>query len=219
MSEVYTLTPQPSVYDRAAAASIIQEAAENADAMLESARQEALAIIDAAQQQSDEFVAAIRARLRGDVEREVRAQIANEMDATFARFQEVIAGAQFAEDGLRNAAYADSLALSLGIAEHIIGRELSVDPALVKDILTRALEQVAIERVTRIIVHPNDFIAVDQWVSTALASHRAEIEIATDLTIEPGGCIVGTKTGFIDARIQTQLAEVRRALAEVVEHA
>ena len=38
-------------------------------------------------------------------------------------------------------------------------------------------------------------------------------------TIEPGGCVIGTRTGFVDARITTQLAEVRRALAEVVEDA
>ncbi|MBX5446290.1 MAG: type III secretion system protein, partial [Sphaerobacter sp.] len=32
-----------------------------------------------------------------------------------------------------------------------------------------------------------------------------------------GGCVIGTRTGFLDARIETQLAEVRAALAEVIE--
>jgi flagellar assembly protein FliH len=217
MADAYAVIPRPSVYDRAAAAEIIQEAIDQGNAIIDAAQQQGQAILAEAHSLADEQIEAIRAGLRADVEREVRARLASEMDQTFARFQEVIAGSRFAADGLRNAAYADSLALALGVAEHIIGRELTTEPEFVARMLERMLEQVAIDRVTRIIVHPNDLAIVDHWSKVALGPQRAEIEIQTDLTIEPGGCVIGTRTGFIDGRIQTQLAEVRRALAEVVE--
>ena len=43
---------------------------------------------------------------------------------------------------------------------------------------------------------------------------RAPLAIREDPGIAPGGDVVETDAGFIDARVETQLADLRRAVEE-----
>ena len=43
------------------------------------------------------------------------------------------------------------------------------------------------------------------------------LEIVDDRRVGDGGCVIETNAGTIDAKIETQLAEVERALANAIE--
>jgi flagellar assembly protein FliH len=216
--DVYPVLPTPSRHDRSHAITLVRSAQERASAMLAEAQREALAILSAAQSERDEQLETLRAGIMADAEREVRERIRVETDNAVLRFNELIEQARVDREGLRAACYADMLALAIAVAELVIGRELRTDPAVVQHVASMALSQVQIEQITHVLVHPNDFAVMARWAASALGSHRGQIEILTDPAVGEGGCVIGTKTGFVDARIETQLSEIRRALAEVVEH-
>jgi flagellar assembly protein FliH len=50
---------------------------------------------------------------------------------------------------------------------------------------------------------------------TLAVDSEAELVIVPDATVDEGGCVVRTSFGSIDARIDTQLSELKAALMEV----
>lgn len=217
--EAFTVGLRPSGHDRRFALQIVQEAEAQAAAIVIEAHERAAAIVAGAEAQRGAQQEAIRAQLRAEVEREVRGQLQSEQDSTFLHFRGLLHEARIAERELRDLAWSDMVALAIAVAEKVIEHELTTDPSVVERIAATALKQVAVDNVVRIIVHPTDHAAMTFWAPQALGGGRGDIEILMDPAVGPGGCLIGTKTGFIDARIQTQLTEIRRALAEVVEDA
>lgn len=215
----YAVVPRPSGYDRALALELVRDAQARAAAIVAQARAQAEAIREATQAELDAHKEAWQTAIREQARAETRAALTTEMDGTNLRFQQLVEQAFVAADQLRAACYADLLTLAVAIAERVIGAELKADPGVVERVVALALDQVPLERVISVMAHPDDVAVVERWAGPALGDARRAIEIVADSAVGPGGCVIGTKTGFIDARIETQLAEVRRALADVVEHA
>ena len=44
------------------------------------------------------------------------------------------------------------------------------------------------------------------------------MELEQDSTVHPGGCVVETESGWVDARIDTQLDRMEKALLEGVRN-
>ena len=99
--------------------------------------------------------------------------------------------------------------LAVAMAERIVRREVQIDRSLLA-----AMAQVAIERLgenvaATIHLHPSDYDAVASRRDPALSQ---AVELVSDPTVEPGGCLVRSSFGLIDAGIDTQIREVARAL-------
>jgi flagellar assembly protein FliH len=217
--DVYPVMPAPTRHDRAYAIALVRDAEERANAILAEAQQESSAILIAAQEERDTQIEAMRLSILAEAQREVLRKMQEEQDQTALRFRQLVEQAQIDREGLRAACYADVLALAVAVAERVIGRELRADPELVEQIAGTALSQVQLEQITHVMVHPNNYAVMERWAAEALGAQRARIAIVTDPAVGEGGCVIGTKTGFVDARIETQLAVVRRTLAEVVDNA
>lgn len=107
--------------------------------------------------------------------------------------------------------------LALEIAKKIIIRESSADRSFVVDVVRTALEELHDGGKVEVRVHPDDHEVVQQsreQLRKAVPG-QSELLIIKDLSVEAGGCVVCTAFGNIDARIDTQLEEVRKALQEV----
>lgn len=107
--------------------------------------------------------------------------------------------------------------LSVGIARRIIEKHLETDNEWivnsVKSALAEAIDQSKIE----IYAHPEDIpilVANKEEILSSFAS-RIDLFFMAELSIGQGGCVLHTPQGTIDARLDTQLNEVRRALLEV----
>lgn len=107
--------------------------------------------------------------------------------------------------------------LALGIAKKIITRESSADRSFVVDVVRTALEEMHDGGKVEVRVHPDDHEAVQQSreLLRKAVPGQTELLIIKDHSVEAGGCVVCTAFGNIDARIDTQLEEVRKALQEV----
>ncbi len=215
--EAYPILPRPSRSDREWAIALVREAQERADAIVADAETRAAELLLQAQAEQAAQLDELKAALLAQAREEVQAQLQAEMEATFGRFQDLIQQATVTAAELRATCQAELVALALAVAERVINKEISLDISTVERVAALALRHTPIERVTKVIVHPNDYPVLDRWATNALGSKRGQIEILTDPLVSPGGCMIGTKSGFIDARIKTQLSEIRHALAQVID--
>ncbi len=111
--------------------------------------------------------------------------------------------------------------LALALAEKILGTALEVDPSLVASVVTGALRRVVDREGVVLDVNPADVelvrAATDRIASELGALPR--LEVAGERRVGRGGCVVRTREGEIDARLETQLAARRRAAARAARPA
>lgn len=103
--------------------------------------------------------------------------------------------------------------LVIDVARKVLGREISLDPSVVVKLVDRALERVTGQVVLRIRVNPSEYDLVRQhWAQReGQDDETMPLEIVADKRVKPGGCIVDTQGGTVDAQIDVQLTEIKRA--------
>ncbi|MCM8749719.1 FliH/SctL family protein [Thermomicrobiaceae bacterium CFH 74404] len=215
----YAVEPQPSRHDRERAVRLLSEAREAADQLLAQARAEAQAILEAAEREREAAWEAMRQAALAEARREAQQQMAEEMERTFGRFRSLVERAIVREDELRRACYQELVRLAVKIAEVVIRREVRQDPEFLARLAAAALAQAPAGPISQILVHPDDLETMQRWLTYVWDGDQPALELATDPHVDRGSCVIGTPTGFIDARISTQLVEIERALLEVAEHA
>ncbi len=213
----YTVEPQPSRHDREEAVRLLAEARAAADQLLAQARAEAQAILEAAERERQAAWEAMRAAAAAEAQREAQRQIAEGMERTFGRFRSLVEHAIVREDELRRACYQELIRLAVKIAEAVIRREVQRDPEFLARLAAAALTQAPAGPISQILVHPDDRDTMERWLVEVWGHDQPPMELATDPHVDRGSCVIATPTGFVDARIRTQLGEIERALLEVVE--
>lgn len=109
-------------------------------------------------------------------------------------------------------AEAGLLKLALAVARRILHRELSIDPEALEGLVRVALQKVRIEEVGRVRVHP-EHAALLRAALEKLPAGRG-VEVQPDPQLEPGGVVLETSRGNLDASVETQLAEIERGLTD-----
>ena len=103
------------------------------------------------------------------------------------------------------------VALALTVARKILRRELSLDPNLVLAVVKSCLEEIQNAEIYRLRLNPQDVQAVGNYFSQ---QQRPRVDLVPDISITRGGVVFETAKGELDARIETQLAEIERGLAD-----
>jgi flagellar assembly protein FliH/type III secretion protein L len=129
----------------------------------------------------------------------------------------LLAGAGAEEARARQAATAPAIALALKMAEQIVGRAVTLAPDLMTEIVGAALDACRPRGGwVRVRVHTDDAAAVtarrDRLAARAPAG--AALEIVADESVGRHGCVIETAVGRVDARLETQLAALERALLQ-----
>lgn len=107
-----------------------------------------------------------------------------------------------------------ALRLSLAIAERLVRRELASRPELAGDIVREALQLAATAPTVRLRMHPDTIADLGACGGDVLDNLRrvSHAELAPDPAISRHGCIVETRQGTIDARLETQLDRIAAEL-------
>ena len=111
---------------------------------------------------------------------------------------------------------ADAVDLALRIAEQVVGAAIAADPELVVEAVRGALRRLVERDRVLILVNPDDLELVRDHVGR-LVSELGGIEhceVQAERRVRPGGAIVRTSEGEVDATLETKLARAR----EVLEH-
>ncbi|CAM4248613.1 FliH/SctL family protein [Paenibacillus tarimensis] len=107
--------------------------------------------------------------------------------------------------------------LSTRIAEKIIGQQLTVSPEIAVELARKSLQRRREQGVITLCVAPSQLAFVQaarEELSLAVDS-QAELQIVPDATVKDHGCVIRSSFGSIDARIDTQLEEIKRELIQI----
>ena len=174
------------------------------------AREEGKQLVDAAREEAARILE--EARVTAEQMRET----AREEGYTdgITRLNELALQFQATHDRLLEESRGELIRLGVRVAEKILGRELEVNPEALTDLVIRAIRGIRHERRIQIRVSPEDMERARAGHARLLEEVGAgrEIEFREDTSIKAGGCIVETDLGIIDARLDTQLRVLERAL-------
>jgi len=183
------VVPKPLLDARAEAAALLARARSEADAV----RAEASAIREAARREGFDT-----GRADGVAEAVV-ALVAAQAEAA-----RLVAGAGPA-----------AIALAAKMAEKIVGRAVELAPETMAEIAGQALAACRPGAGTvRVRIHPEDLPAVEaRREALEAGGSAAALELVADEAVGRHGCVIDTPQGRVDARLETQLAALERALA------
>jgi type III secretion protein L len=105
------------------------------------------------------------------------------------------------------------LRLAVKLAERIIGNEVKSDKAVIVDIVSTALRNTKRQEKVTIRVSQSDYATVqERFIELSQSSRSTYVDIVPDPRVTIGGCIIESEVGTVDARLETQLRVLERAL-------
>jgi len=163
--------------------------------------------------------AQVRARAEQDVAK-VRAEaeragfVAGQQEGMAQASALLLAARAQAEHDLDTAKDA-AIVLARRMAERIVGHAVEISPELMGEIVAEALAASRARRGTVVLrAHPEDLAAVERerprWLVRVAAG--VDVRVVADPAIGRHGCVVETAVGRLDARLDTQLDAMERAL-------
>jgi flagellar assembly protein FliH len=106
--------------------------------------------------------------------------------------------------------------LSATIAEKILRHELSRQPELAGPVVREALQLAAGQPHIKLHLHPDDLDQLKECGHEVVGRLAAlgEATLVPDESISRGGCLIETRHGVIDARLETQIERITSELLE-----
>jgi flagellar assembly protein FliH len=133
------------------------------------------------------------------------------LEAALSALQAAVAGVQEVRDETATQVERDAIELALQLSEKIVAGALAVETERVVDVVRGALRRLAERRRVTILVNPEDLDAVrgatDSFVTGLGGIEHCEVQ--AERRIAPGGALVRTEEGQIDATVATQLMRAR----------
>jgi flagellar assembly protein FliH len=162
-----------------------------------------------------------RDRIRDDARREglelARADALAQVRAEAAPAAEILRRAAAAIEGKRSelvtVAERDLVKLALLIAGKVVKKEIAAGTVAI-DNLRRAIELTASRHELSVLLHAQDLARIEQVLPELRRefSDLRQITLEASPAVEPGGVIVRTREGSVDATIAAQLDQIERGL-------
>ena len=155
------------------------------------------------------------ARGRAEGEREARLQAQSEMSTAIAALAEAVNDVRLHEARWIANAEENIAALSVAVARHIVGREVSADPETVRELVKRALVGFPIDSSIVVRLHHDDLAACAGLITPDAAGRTPDIRWTADPHIMRGGCLIEGRERIIDGRIDTSLERAYRSIGNI----
>ncbi|MCL6450701.1 MAG: flagellar assembly protein FliH [Acetobacteraceae bacterium] len=193
-------------------------AREEAEALLAAARSQAEQILTEAREQAAQELEKARLQGREEGRREVLAPAQAEAAAILEEARAALAEAE--EEGRRmiERSKEDLVRVATTVAARIVRRELAIRPETVVGLVAEALAGLKEDRTARVRAHPGDVVLLESRRAELLRSAPGmeSLEFQGDEAMEPGGVMIETEHGQVDARVETQLGNLAASMMEVV---
>ena len=136
-----------------------------------------------------------------------------EIEPTLKKFEQALAELYLLKQNISVLAEKEAVDLSMAIAKKIVGNEIAVNKDVISHVVKEALQKVRGHENIKIKLNPDEIQIVKESNNELknIANCVEDIKIIGDHTISPGGCIIETNIGDIDARIEKQFKVVEEA--------
>ncbi|WP_312470801.1 FliH/SctL family protein [Neobacillus sp.] len=147
---------------------------------------------------------------------EARTQIQQEYQEKLEQVQYLLQAAYEQKDAIISEAEPFLLELSTVIASQIVKQELESRPDQFVELIKLHILRFKEKESITVCVHPDDFdfIQSQRIHLIAVVNGETEIKVIPDHSVSPKGCIIRTAYGSVDARIDTQIEEIKRVILE-----
>ena len=213
---------------------LLQDAEETARKLLEEAKQQAAELRQQAQQEIAQWwqekqqeLTELAAQVRQQAYAEGVAQGREEGSAAvwkeeqqrIDQAQEVLKQAHAEKEHIIAEAEPFLVALSVEIAKKIIGEELQLKPERISEMVKDVLRRSQVHGQITLCVHHRNYPLMEEQRSQLLSllDGQAELIVLPDYSVQDDGCVIRTPFGSVDARIDTQLAEIKEALLSIAK--
>lgn len=196
----------------------IREASEEAERILADAQAQIEAWWEDRRSQDEDLAEALKAEGYRQGYDEGSAKAESEMKEIMARTteeaKELLKQAYEAKESLIQEAEPFLVDLSCAIAEKVLDRQLEVESDYMLELIRKNLTRKREKGIISLCVSPAHFAfvhAAREELAMSLDS-QAELQILPDATVKDRGCVIRSSFGSVDARIDTQLAEIKKEL-------
>lgn len=144
-------------------------------------------------------------------------QLQQSWQSKIAEAEEALKGAYAMREQIIQEAEPFLVELSVAIAEKIIGQQLASAPEMSVELIRKSLSRRREQGIITLCVAPSQLAFVQaarEELHTAIDS-QAELHILPDSSVKDHGCVIRSAYGSIDARIDTQLSEIKRELFQL----
>lgn len=199
----------------------VREASEEAERLLQEAREQIDSWWQEQRQQDEHLTEALRSQgfqqgfEEGKVQAELDLQV--KIEEMMKEARGVLEEAYVAKDQIIQEAEPFLVDLACGIAEKVIDKQLSVEPEHTLELIRQSLSRKREQGMITLCVAPDQFSFVQaarEELAMAIDS-QAELQILPDATVKDKGCVIRSSFGSVDARIDTQLAEIKKELIRI----
>ncbi|MDQ0169929.1 FliH/SctL family protein [Paenibacillus tundrae] len=196
----------------------VREASEEAERLLQEAREQIDSWWQEQRMQDEHLTEAMRSQgfqqgfEEGKVQAELDLQV--QIEEMMKEAREVLEEAYVAKDQIIQEAEPFLVDLACGIAEKVIDMQLTVEPEQMLELIRQNLSRKREQGMITLCVAPDQFSFVQaarEELSLAIDS-QAELQILPDATVKDKGCVIRSSFGSVDARIDTQLTEIKKEL-------
>ena len=213
LSQDFELVDLPDVEKIEPAQNLLEEIEiPDTDEILQKAREEAAEIIAQAERDKEMIEQAAEEKGMQNFEEKVREGVAKEVETIRETLSETINEISSLQGEITSRVETELVEFALNIAKKIVRREVTIDREVALTLVKVSLGKLHSRTLAKVHLHPNDFAFV-QSKREHLDFHNA-LELVEDKTISPGGCLIHTETGDIDARIESQFEEIAHGLLE-----
>lgn len=202
----------------------VRDASEQAEMMLAEAREQIDAWWQEQREQDEHLVEAVKSEAfnQGYEEGKQQAEqmLQTELEKMMQEARDVLKLAYEEKERIIQESEPFLVDLSCAIAEKVIDKQLNVSPDYMIDLIKRSLARKREQGVIALCVSPSHFAFVQaarEELSLAIDS-QAELQILPDPTVKDHGCVIRSSFGSVDARIDTQLAEIKKELQRIAMH-
>ena len=113
---------------------------------------------------------------------------------------------------------AELLKLSVLIAKKIIREEIKADRGVIRNTIQAVLKSLVDKQHIKILLSPGDMEEVRKLLPELAAQTKGgQFQLVEDNSLEPGGCILETGFGRINATIEDQLGELEKEIKETFQ--
>ena len=201
----------PALHEQAG--ELLDSAATDAEAILEEARGRIKTIVESAQNDAVQIAERARTEGRDAGYREGLANAEREMEEMLATMRGLIDMARVERHKVIEGAEGEIVKLAMGVAERILHKAVEVDRDIVVAVAKAAIAQLVDRESVTVRVNPIDLERMKQHRDSMLAlGETRHMRVIEDQRVDPGGVVVETDAGSLDAKISTQFAEAKRVM-------
>ncbi len=198
---------------------LMEDAQEQADKLILQAKADAQAVLEKAQASAEELKETARQEGYDQGYREGFERSSQEANALTQQFHEFLGKIIQDKEAVQKKYEKDIVELVLMLTEKLVGTVVQLRPEIMQQIIEKILVEASENEKVTVKVNPLHLPYLIGTEEQAGQSQNSKIQFIEDPALQPGDCIIQTDNGFIEAKIDDQLAILRETILDVTGHA